>query len=66
MLTPLLSRFVVLHFKQYKYVDFREVTVHMLYLEGITEETADFNSRCGMEQDEIQRHQGLRKNWPFS
>lgn len=40
MLTPLLSRFVVLHFKQYKYVDFREVTVHMLYLEGITEETA--------------------------
>src|ERR687895_2552976 len=40
MLTPLLSRFVVLHFKQYKYADFREVAIHMLNFEGITEEIA--------------------------
>lgn len=40
MLTPLLSRFVVLHFKQYKYADFREITIHMLNFEGITEEIA--------------------------
>jgi MoxR-like ATPase len=40
MLIPLLSRFVVLHFKQYKYVDFREIAIHMLNLEGITEEIA--------------------------
>src|ERR671914_1697760 len=30
MLTPLLSRFVVLHFKQYKYANFHEVATHML------------------------------------
>src|ERR671928_1407094 len=40
MLIPLLSRFVVLHFKQYKYVDFLEIAIHMLNLEGITEEIA--------------------------
>jgi Holliday junction DNA helicase RuvB len=40
MLTPLLSRFVVLHFKQYKYADFREITLHMLNFEGITKEIA--------------------------
>jgi Holliday junction DNA helicase RuvB len=40
MLIPLLSRFVVLHFRQYKYVDFREVAIHMLSLEGIAEEIA--------------------------
>jgi MoxR-like ATPase len=40
MLIPLLSRFVVLHFKQYKYVDFCEVAVHMLNLEGVAEEIA--------------------------
>ncbi len=41
MLVPLLSRFVVLHFRQYKYADFREVAVHMLTLEGIRQEIAD-------------------------
>ena len=40
MLTPLLSRFVVLHFKQYKYADFREITIHMLNFEGIAGEIA--------------------------
>lgn len=40
MLTPLLSRFVVLHFKQYKYENFHEVAVHMLSHEGISEEIA--------------------------
>ena len=38
MLIPLLSRFVVLHFKQYKYIDFCKVAVHLLSLEGVTEE----------------------------
>ncbi|MDQ3839659.1 MAG: hypothetical protein M3297_10360 [Thermoproteota archaeon] len=40
MLTPLLSRFIVLHFKQYKYVDFCEITKHMLNSQGITKELA--------------------------
>jgi MoxR-like ATPase len=38
MLIPLLSRFVVLHFKQYKYIDFCKVAVHLLNLEGVAEE----------------------------
>jgi len=36
MLTPLLSRFMVLHFKQYKYETFQEVAVHLLCREGIS------------------------------
>jgi replication-associated recombination protein RarA len=40
MLTPLLSRFVVLHFKQYKYANFHEVATHMLSHEGVSEEIA--------------------------
>ncbi len=40
MLTPLLSRFVVLHFKQYKYENFREIAVHILAQEGISSEIA--------------------------
>lgn len=35
MLTPLLSRFVTLHFKQYKFENFHEVAVHMLSQEGV-------------------------------
>ena len=35
MLTPLLSRFVTLHFKQYKFENFHEVASHMLSQEGI-------------------------------
>jgi Holliday junction resolvasome RuvABC ATP-dependent DNA helicase subunit len=40
MLTPLLSRFIVLHFKQYKYENFREIAVHILAQEGISFEIA--------------------------
>jgi Holliday junction DNA helicase RuvB len=36
MLTPLLSRFVVLHFKQYSFGSFQEVCAHILGREGIT------------------------------
>jgi len=40
MLTPLLSRFIVLHFKQYRYENFREIAVHILAQEGISSEIA--------------------------
>jgi Holliday junction DNA helicase RuvB len=40
MLTPLLSRFVVLHFKQYSFGSFREVCSHILGLEGVTPDVA--------------------------
>jgi replication-associated recombination protein RarA len=40
MLTPLLSRFMVLRFKQYKYEAFQEVAVHLLRREGISREIA--------------------------
>jgi Holliday junction DNA helicase RuvB len=35
MLTPLLSRFVVLHFKQYSFGSFQEVCTHILSREGV-------------------------------
>jgi replication-associated recombination protein RarA len=35
MLTPLLSRFVTLHFKQYKFENFHELASHMLSQEGV-------------------------------
>ncbi|HEX2471439.1 MAG TPA: ATP-binding protein [Nitrososphaera sp.] len=40
MLTPLLSRFVVLHFKQYSFGSFREVCAHILGREGVTPDVA--------------------------
>ena len=40
MLTPLLSRFVVLHFKQYSLGSFHEVCVHILGREGVTPDVA--------------------------
>lgn len=40
MLTPLLSRFMVLHFKQYKYEAFQEVAVYLLCREGVSREIA--------------------------
>ena len=40
MLTPLLSRFVVLHFKQYKFEDFQKVATHLLVNSGISSEIA--------------------------
>ena len=40
MLTPLLSRFIVLRFKQYKYEAFQQVAVHLLCREGISREIA--------------------------
>src|SRR5919206_1650056 len=40
MLTPLLSRFLVLHFKQYKYQSFHEVAVHLLCSQGTSIEMA--------------------------
>ena len=40
MLTPLLSRFMVLRFKQYKYDAFQEVAIHLLSREGISREIA--------------------------
>jgi Holliday junction DNA helicase RuvB len=40
MLTPLLSRFIVLHFKQYIRHNFQEVAVHILSREGVSIEIA--------------------------
>ncbi|MDQ5843252.1 MAG: ATP-binding protein [Thermoproteota archaeon] len=40
MLTPLLSRFVVLHFKQYSFGSFQEVCNHILGREGVTPDIA--------------------------
>ncbi|HET7146997.1 MAG TPA: hypothetical protein VFI73_00730 [Candidatus Nitrosopolaris sp.] len=40
MLTPLLSRFVILHFKQYRFDSFHEVASHMLVQEGIESQLA--------------------------
>src|SRR5215510_9022375 len=40
MLTPLLSRFLVLYFKQYKFENFHEVASHMLSQEGVGRELA--------------------------
>lgn len=41
MLTPLLSRFLILHFKPYKLQDFQEITVHLLEREGVSNEVAN-------------------------
>jgi replication-associated recombination protein RarA len=40
MLTPLLSRFVVLHFKQYSFGSFQEVCTHILGREGVAADVA--------------------------
>ncbi|MEO9319136.1 MAG: hypothetical protein ABI361_00520 [Nitrososphaera sp.] len=40
MLTPLLSRFVVLYFRQYSFASFQEVCAHILKREGISPEVA--------------------------
>jgi Holliday junction DNA helicase RuvB len=40
MLTPLLSRFITLHFKQYKFENFQQVASHMLTHEGVGSELA--------------------------
>lgn len=41
MLTPLLSRFLVLHFKQYKFESFLDISVHMLSQDGISKDIAN-------------------------
>ena len=46
MLTPLLSRFMVLHFKQYKFENFHEITVHMLSNEGISRDISSEVASC--------------------
>ena len=40
MLTPLLSRFIVLHFKQYSFGSFQEICAHILGREGVTSDVA--------------------------
>ena len=40
MLTPLLSRFVILRFKQYSFGSFQEVCTHILGREGVTSDIA--------------------------
>lgn len=40
MLTPLLSRFVVLHFKQYSLGSFKEICTHLLAREGVSPDIA--------------------------
>lgn len=40
MLTPLLSRFVVLHFKQYSFASFAEICSHLLVREGVAADVA--------------------------
>lgn len=41
MLTPLLSRFMVLHFRPYSFGSFSQVCAHILSREGVPQETAD-------------------------
>ena len=41
MLTPLLSRFMVLHFKQYKFENFLDISIHLLGQEGIAKDIAN-------------------------
>ena len=53
MLTPLLSRFMVLHFKQYKFENFHEITVHMLSNEGISRDISSEVARLCMDEVEI-------------
>jgi Holliday junction DNA helicase RuvB len=40
MLTPLLSRFMVLHFRQYNFENFQDISIHMLGQEGIGKDIA--------------------------
>jgi Holliday junction DNA helicase RuvB len=40
MLTPLLSRFMVLYFKQYNFENFQDISIHMLGQEGIGRDIA--------------------------
>ena len=40
MLTPLLSRFMVLNFKQYNFENFQDISIHMLGQEGIGRDIA--------------------------
>jgi Holliday junction DNA helicase RuvB len=40
MLTPLLSRFMVLHFRQYNFESFQDISIHMLGQEGIGRDIA--------------------------
>jgi Holliday junction DNA helicase RuvB len=40
MLTPLLSRFIVLHFKQYSFASFGEICTHLLVREGVAADIA--------------------------
>lgn len=40
MLTPLLSRFMVLHFKQYNFENFLDISIHMLGQEGLAKDIA--------------------------
>jgi Holliday junction DNA helicase RuvB len=41
MLTPLLSRFIVLHFKQYSFGSFRDVCSHILSREGVPSDVGE-------------------------
>jgi Holliday junction DNA helicase RuvB len=40
MLTPLLSRFIIFHFKQYKFENFQQVASHLLTHEGVGSQLA--------------------------
>jgi Holliday junction DNA helicase RuvB len=40
MLTPLLSRFIVLHFRQYSFASFAEICTHLLVREGVAPDIA--------------------------
>jgi Holliday junction DNA helicase RuvB len=40
MLTPLLSRFIVLHFRQYSFASFSEICTHLLVREGVAADIA--------------------------
>jgi Holliday junction DNA helicase RuvB len=40
ILTPLLSRFIVLHFKQYSFASFAEICTHLLVREGVAPDIA--------------------------
>ena len=56
MLTPLLSRFVVLHFKQYSFGSFQEVCAHILGREGVTSDVAVAIAEAVWRKLEVKGH----------
>src|SRR3712207_4601399 len=63
MLTPLLSRFVVLHFKQYSFGSFQEVCTHILGREGVTSDIAAAIADAVWRSEERRVGKECRSRW---